>query len=213
MLTLPHDLKHYIETHSTAEDPVLEELSRRTWWETIYPQMMSGTLQGKLLEFISRMITPERILEIGTFTGYSAICMARGLKNHGKLITIENNDELLSISKEFFDKAGLTDKIELIHGNALEIIPTLKDFFDLVFIDAEKTEYADYYKTVMKKVRSGGWILADNVLWDGKVIGSTERMDAETHGIRRFNELVKNDPGVEQIILPLRDGIMLIRKK
>ncbi len=213
MLTLPRDLEHYIETHSTAEDPVLEELSRRTWWETIYPQMMSGPLQGKLLEFISRMIAPERILEIGTFTGYSAICLARGLRDHGKLITIENNDELLDISAEFFEKAGLTDRIELHHGNALEIIPSLEGPFDLVFIDAEKTEYVDYYKTVIGKVRSGGFVLVDNVLWDGKVTAHPGNMDAETRGIHRFNETVRKDSAVEQIILPLRDGIMMVRKK
>lgn len=213
MLTLPRDLEHYIEVHTTAEDPVLEELSRRTWWETIYPQMMSGPLQGKLLEFISRMIAPEHILEIGTFTGYSAICLARGLRDHGKLITIDNNDELLDICTEFFEKADFSDRIELILGNALEIIPSLEGLFDLVFIDAEKTEYADYYKTVMGKVRSGGYVLADNVLWDGKVTGPPGNMDSETQGIHRFNEIVRNDPSVEQITLPLRDGIMIIRKK
>ena len=213
MLSLSRDLEHYIETYSTPEDPVLEELSRRTWWETIYPQMMSGALQGKLLEFISHMIAPERILEIGTFTGYSAICLARGLREHGKLITIDDNDELRDLSFEFFQKAGLTDSIELIHGNALEIIPTLEGPFDLVFIDAEKTEYTDYYKAVIGKIKSGGWVLADNVLWDGKVTGMPKKMDSETRGIHHFNKTVTNDPSVEQIILPWRDGIMLIRKK
>ncbi len=206
-------MEQYLETHTTAEDPVLEELSRRTRWETIYPQMMSGALQGRLLEFLSRMIAPEKILEIGTFTGYSAICLARGLQENGRLTTIESNDEMLGISKEFFEKAGLSDKIELIHGNALEIIPALEGPFDLVFIDADKSEYTEYYHKTLGKVRRGGWILADNVLWDGKVTEPPDKMDAETRSIHRFNEMVKNDPAVEQMILPLRDGIMLIRKK
>ncbi len=213
MISFTRDLEQYLETHTTAEDPVLEELSRRTRWETIYPQMMSGALQGRLLEFLSRMIAPEKILEIGTFTGYSAICLARGLQENGKLTTIESNDEMLGISKEFFEKAGLSDKIELIHGNALEIIPALEGPFDLVFIDADKSEYTEYYHKTLGKVRRGGWILADNVLWDGKVTEPPDKMDAETRSIHRFNEMVKNDPAVEQMILPLRDGIMLIRKK
>ncbi len=213
MLSLAQNLKNYVATFSTAEDPVLEELHRRTRWETVNPQMISGALQGKFLEFISRMISPQRILEVGTFTGYSAICLARGLKENGKLITIEANDELRVLILEFFKKAQVSDKTELIIGNALQIIPMLKESFDLVFIDAEKTEYLPYFEQIIEKVKPGGFLLADNVLWDGKVVDPPKEMDADTAGIHAFNTTVKNDPRVEQVILPFRDGLMLMRKK
>ena len=213
MLSLDPNIALYIETFSSEEDPVLEELNRRTQWETVYPQMMSGPMQGKLLEFISRMIAPTHILEIGTFTGYASICLARGLRQNGKLITLESNDEYKKLCLEFFGKAGLSEKIELINGDALEVIPALEGPFDLVFIDADKKEYSQYYEKVIGKVKTGGYLLADNVLWDGKVTDPPEKMDADTVGIHAFNTMVKNDPRVEQIILPFRDGLMIIRKK
>jgi len=213
MLSSDTNLSYYIESFSSAEDPVLEELNRRTHWETVNPQMMSGTLQGKFLEFISRMISPAYILEIGTFTGYSAICLARGLKDAGKLITIESNDELKDLILEYFSKAHVSENIDLIIGDALEIIPGLQEIFDLVFIDGEKTEYPRYYELVIDKVKAGGYILADNVLWDGKVVSKPEKMDTETKGIHTFNSMVQQDARVDNLILPVRDGIMIIRKK
>ena len=207
------DLQHYLDTFSTPEDPVLEELSRRTHLQTVYPQMMSGALQGRLLQFISRMIRPARILEIGTFTGYSAICLAKGLREGGKLITLEANDEYEKIIREFFEKSGITGRVELIIGDALQILPELAGPFDLVFIDADKREYGDYYDLVIDKVESGGFILVDNVLWNGKVLLPEERMDEETAAIHRFNQEITADPRVENLLLPVRDGLMLIRKK
>ena len=206
------EISKYIESHTTPEDPVLKELSRETYLKALYPQMLSGHLQGKLLEFISLMLQPEHILEIGTFTGYSAICLAKGLKNTGKLITIEKNDELTGFPVKYFKKAGVSEQIELIIGDALEILPLLEPMFDLVFIDAEKKDYCKYYQLLLDKVKPGGYILADNALWYGRVVDSPETFDKETQGIVAFNKLITEDPRVENMILPIRDGIMLIRK-
>jgi caffeoyl-CoA O-methyltransferase len=206
------EIKQYIEKHTTPEDDTLMELVRETHVKVLYPQMLSGHLQGKFLEFISRMLHPEYILEIGTFTCYSAICLAKGLHNKGKLITIEKNDELTFFPVKYFKKAGISDKVELIIGDALDIIPTLKYEFDLVFIDAEKKDYIKYYNQVIAKVKPGGYILADNALWYGRVIEDPKNFDKETQGIVEFNQLINEDSRVENIILPIRDGIMLIRK-
>ena len=174
--------------------------------------MTSGHLQGKFLEFISFMIHPEYILEIGTFTGYSAICLAKGLKPGGKLITIEINDELTLFSYEYFKRAGLGDKIIQITGNALEAIPELDMVFDLVFIDGDKREYSDYYRLVIDKLKPGGFILADNVLWGGKVI-ENETRDPQTKGVIEFNDMISRQKNIEHVMLPVRDGLTLIRKK
>jgi predicted O-methyltransferase YrrM len=205
-------LEKYINDHSTKEDPVLQELYRQTYIRFVNPNMLSGHLQGKLLELISKMVNPGFILEIGTFTGYSAICLARGLKQGGKLITIEINDELAAFSKVFFEKAGLSESIELYNGNAIEIIPSLNYTIDMVYIDGDKREYCEYYSLVIDKVRKGGMIIADNVLWGGKVL-EKETRDQQTLGIIRFNEMIRNESGIENMILPFRDGLMLIRKK
>jgi predicted O-methyltransferase YrrM len=205
-------LDQYITSHSSPEDPVLEDLYRQTHIRFVNPNMASGHLQGKLLEFISAMINPENILEIGTFTGYSAICLSKGLKPGGKLITIEINDELESFSHSFFCRAGVDSKIEQLMGNALEIIPGLDKIFDLVFIDGDKREYTEYYRLIIDKVRPGGFILVDNVLWGGKVIDNDTR-DPQTKGVIEFNDAIENDKTIEKIILPLRDGITIIRKK
>ncbi len=207
------EITKYIENHTTAEDPILSELSRETHLKALYPQMLSGHLQGRFLEFISRMLQPEHILEIGTFTGYSAICLAKGLKKSGKLITIEKNDELSGFPVKYFKKAGISEQVELIIGDALDILPTLEPTFDLVFIDAEKKDYSNYYDLVFEKVKPGGYILADNVLWYGRVVENPDTFDKETQGIVAFNKLIAEDSRVENMILPLRDGIMLIRKK
>ncbi len=206
-------LIRYLDTHSTPGDPVLEELSRRTYLGTVYPQMMSDARQGLLLTFISRMLRPAQILEIGTFTGYSAICLARGLREGGRLITLESNDEYEKIIREFFGKAGITDRTELTIGDALTLLPRLDGPFELAFLDADKRQYAAYYDLIIDKVPPGGIILADNVLWDGKVLGDPEKMDEETAALHRFNRKVTEDPRVENFILPLRDGIMMMRKK
>lgn len=205
-------LNGYIEEHSSPEDAVLAELNRETHLKVIYPRMLSGSIQGKFLEFISRMLQPQFILEIGTYTGYSAICLAKGLRPEGKLITLEINDELLSFQNKFIEKAGLRHCIEQKTGDALDIIPKLEQAFDLVFIDAEKKDYINYYDLVMEKLRPGGYILADNVLWDGKVLSTNDNKDKETQGIIAFNKHITSDKRVENAILSIRDGISLIRK-
>ncbi len=206
-------IEDYILQHSDQEDDVLQELNRETHLKVLMPRMLSGTVQGKLLEFISRMIKPMNILELGTFTGYSAICLAKGLQKEGKLDTIELNDELENIIKKYLKKAEIEDKVEVFFGNTDKIIPTLYKLYDLVFMDADKRRYLADYKLVFEKVKPGGFILADNVLWDGKVIKTVDSRDEYTKGILEFNEFVKNDSRVEKFILPIRDGLMLIRKK
>ncbi len=210
MLDIDKELSDYIQSHSSPEDHVLAELYRETFRKVLYPRMVSGNLQGKFLEFISRMIQPESVLEIGTFTGYSAICLAKGLKKDGILHTIEINDEIRPMIEKYIEKAGLQGKIILHTGDARQIIPQLNYEFDLVFIDGNKQQYLDYYHAVYPKTRKGGYIIADNVLWNGKV--TKPARDKETTGIVAFNDYIKNDNTVEKLILPLRDGLMLIRK-
>jgi len=206
-------IEDYILQHSDPEDEVLAALNRETNLKVLRPRMLSGHLQGKILEMLSKMIQPEKILEIGTYTGYSAICLAKGLKKGGKLHTIEINDELEDIVLKYITKAGLQEVIHNHFGNALEIIPGINEMFDLVFIDGDKREYLEYYHMVFDYVKQGGFILADNVLWSGKVIELDSPDDEYTKGIFDFNEYLKNDTRVEKVILPLRDGLTLIRKK
>lgn len=201
----------YILDHSTPEDPVLEELFRQTYLRFVNPNMISGHLQGKLLEFISKMISPSYVLEIGTFTGYSAICLARGLKPDGLLITIEANDELKEFAESYFHKAGVASKIKIITGRVQDVIADINEEFDLVFIDGDKREYTEYYSIVFDKVRPGGIIIADNVLWGGKVLDKNTR-DPQANGIIEFNEMIRRQKNIENLILPLRDGLMIIRK-
>jgi predicted O-methyltransferase YrrM len=205
-------LVNYALNYSTPEDNLLAELNRETHLKVLHPRMLSGQLQGKLLEFLSRMIRPAYILEIGTFTGYSAICLAKGLSEGGKLISIEKNDEIISFSRRFIDKSGLKNKIEIKVGNALKIIPDLDYLFDLVFIDGDKKDYINYYNLIIDKVSPGGYILADNILWGGKVLEEVRPADKDTSVIKLFNELILSDPRVENLILPIRDGLSLIRK-
>jgi predicted O-methyltransferase YrrM len=205
-------IEQYIEQHSSQEDPVLEDLYRQTHIRFVNPNMVSGHLQGKLLEMLSFMVKPDNILEIGTFTGYSAICLSRGLKPDGKLITIEINDELNSFAHSFFCKAGADSKITQLTGRAQDIIPGLNLMFDLVFIDGDKREYVEYYRLIIDKVKPGGFIIADNVLWGEKVL-EKETSDPQTLGIINFNEMVSRETAIEEVILPIRDGLMLIRKK
>jgi predicted O-methyltransferase YrrM len=204
-------LERFLLDYSTPEDPVLEDLYRQTHIRFINPNMVCGHLQGKLLELISKMIAPSNILEIGTFTGYSAICMAKGLKPGGRLITIEPNDELADFSQSYFRKAGVENKITRITGRAQDIIPGLDPRFDLVYIDGDKREYSEYYRLVINKVHRGGFILADNVLWGEKAFDKNTR-DPQAKGIVDFNEMIKAQNNIEKLILPLRDGLMIIRK-
>ncbi len=206
-------IEKYASDHTSAEIPVLARLSRATHLRTHQPQMLSGRLQGVFLQMISHMIKPMAVLEIGTFTGYSAICLAQGIPDDGKLITIDCNPEMQDFARPFFIEAGLYEKIIMITGDATLIIKELTGPFDLVFIDADKENYTRYFDQVFPKVSPGGYILADNTLWYGKVIRTNAGSDRETAGIVHFNDYIKNYPGVENVLLPVRDGIMLIRKK
>lgn len=207
------EIDKYILNHIEPEDEILRELDRETHLKVVGARMISGHLQGQVLSMLSKMINPKTILEIGTFTGYSAICLAKGLQESGKLITIEIDDELESFAKKYFEKAGIQQKVEQRIGPALEIIPALTESFDLVFIDAHKPEYPAYYEAVFDKVNNGGYIIADNTLWSGKVLEEPAADDFQTLGIIQFNEMIKNDTRVEKVILPLRDGMTVIRKK
>jgi predicted O-methyltransferase YrrM len=205
--------ERYIREHSTPEDEVLAELYRQTHLYVVNPNMVSGHLQGKLLEMISHMIQPTCILEIGTYTGYSAICLARGLKPGGELHTIESNDELHEMSSRYIALAGVADRVIQHTGRAQDIIPSLTCSFDLVFIDGDKREYCEYYDIVLDRVRRGGFIIADNVLWGGKIETEEATKDPQGNGIVMFNEKICSDDRVEKLILPLRDGLMVIRRK
>ena len=206
-------IENYILNHIDEEDKILNELNRETHLKVLGARMISGNWQGQVLTFISKMIKPARILEIGTFTGYSAICLAKGLDKNGELITIEIDDELESLAKKYFQLSGFQNCIKQKIGPASEIIPVLNDQFDLVFIDADKREYCIYYNLIFEKVKNGGFIIADNTLWNGKVTEPIKSDDEQTKGIIEFNKLVKNDNRVEKVILPIRDGMTIIRKK
>ena len=205
-------LDQYILNHITPEDDYLNELDRETHQKVLHARMLSGHLQGQILSMISCMIKPKCILEIGTFTGYSALCLAKGLVEGGQLHTIEIDDELESVSQKYFLKSGMSDQIVQHIGDARQIIPSLNIKFDLVFIDADKRDYCDYYQLVFGHVPVGGFILADNVLWDGKVVDPKATDEEQTRGILEFNDLVQNDPRVKNVILPVRDGIMMVQK-
>jgi predicted O-methyltransferase YrrM len=206
------DYEKYAEDHTSPEADYLYKLNRETHLKTMYPRMISGHLQGQFLKMISCMIRPRKVLEIGTFTGYSSINLAQGLAEGGTLHTIDSNAESVEIGKKYFNKAGVENKIQIHIGNALEIIPTLNETFDLVFIDADKENYLNYYKLVFDKLRVGGFILADNAFWSGKVFTKQKGSDKEVEGIIAFNDFVQNDERVENMLLPLRDGVMMVRK-
>ena len=214
-------LSEYIEQHSSPESPVLQQITRSTHLEVINPRMLSGHVQGRVLSMISQMIQPKRILELGTFTGYSALCLAEGLTEDGKLITIEHNDEMEDSIRRNLALSPLGEKIELVIGDAKEAMRRLgerreakgTEVFDLVFIDADKKEYCDYLDLVLPLMREGGWILADNTLWDGHIIESAYDKDKQTVALRAFNDKVMQDERLEKVILPLRDGLTIIRVK
>lgn len=211
-MTDPVLLDQYILDHITPEEDFLRELDRETHLKVLRSRMLSGHLQGQILSMISCMIKPKCILEIGTFTGYSALCLAKGLAEGGRLHTIEIDDELESIAKKYILKSGMSDRIFQHIGDARQIIPSINQSFDLVFIDADKREYCDYYNLVFEYIPVGGFILADNILWDGKVVDPDAADEEQTRGILEFNNLVQNDSRVRNVILPVRDGIMLVQK-
>jgi caffeoyl-CoA O-methyltransferase len=207
------ELLNYCEQHSESENELLFQLNRQSHLRTTQPRMVSGHLQGRFLSLISRLLKPETILEIGTFTGYSALSLAEGLRSTGKLITIDTNKETNALALEFFEKSDFSKQIELKEGKALDVIPTLNVVFDMVFIDADKRNYANYYHSIIDKVRPGGIIIADNVLWSGKVLMVENEMDEDTKLIHAFNKMIRADERVQELLLPIRDGLMLIQKK
>lgn len=206
------ELDSYCCAHTSEENDLLKQLNRDTHVRVLQPRMLSGHFQGRLLSMLSKMIRPDRILEIGTYTGYSALCLAEGLNEKGKIITIDINAQLEDFVRSYFEQSEFAEKIDFRIADAREEIPKINELFDLVFIDADKLNYINYYHTVFDKVRPGGYILADNVLWSGKVIETEGKIDKDTALLQEFNQLVQNDHRVENILLPIRDGLMLLRK-
>ncbi len=213
MKFLAEEIETYSETHTENENELLKSLNRETHANVLNPRMLSGHLQGRFLSMISRMIRPEKILEIGTYTGYSALCLCEGLQKDGKIITIDINEELETLTRRYFDKSEFADQIDYIIGNAVEIIPTLNDTFDLVFMDADKINYISYFNLCLDKVRPGGFILADNVLWSGKVFDKElKKIDKDTQALMDFNKMMQEDNRVSNVLLPIRDGLMILQK-
>ncbi|MCE7994491.1 MAG: O-methyltransferase [Roseivirga sp.] len=209
---LPEAIKQYTEQHTDAESALLNELTRETHKKVLMSRMISGHLQGRVLAMFAHMIRPQQVLEIGTFTGYSALCLAEGLADGGKIITIDKNEELESMARRFFAKSDYEESIDYRVADAMELIPELDGPFDLVFIDADKINYYNYFKLVLEKVRPGGFIIADNVLWSGKVVETGKKIDNDTQALQDFNRLVHADDRVEKVLFPVRDGLMVIRK-
>ena len=208
---LPEDINDYVVNHSAKEPELLKELQRETWQKVLNPRMLSGAYQGRLLSMISKICSPKTILEIGTYTGYATLCLAEGLLDNGKIITIDINEELEEIQSKYFQKSGVADKISSIIGNALEVIPQLNEKFDLVFIDADKSNYINYFNLILPKMNSGGIILTDNVLWSGKVVEKLDPKDIDTKVLLDYNKMLASDSRVETIVLPIRDGLTVSR--
>ena len=206
-------LDAYCCDHTSNESALLAKLNRDTHVKILQPRMLSGHFQGRMLSMLSKMIRPERILEIGTYTGYSALCLAEGLTENGQLITIDVNAQLEDFVRDFFAQSDYDKQIDYRIGDAMQLIPTLVDQFDLVFIDADKQNYINYYNLIFDKVKPGGYILSDNVLWSGKVVQQTGKIDKDTQLLQTFNAMIQNDERVENILLPIRDGVMIARKK
>ena len=213
MQFIPEELDDYVVKHSQAEPELLKQLNRETNQKIIQPRMLSGHYQGRLLSMISKIIHPKNILEIGTYTGYSAICLAEGMDTSGELHTIDINEELHNLQRKYFDKSGFGHQIIQHIGNALDIIPKLDMNFDLIFIDADKENYSNYFNCIIDKLNSGGIILSDNVLWSGKVIEALEPDDTSTKALIEYNTLLKEDQRIETLVLPIRDGLTISRKK
>jgi predicted O-methyltransferase YrrM len=208
---LPEKIDEYVVNNSQIEPQILQELTKETWQRVLNPRMLSGAFQGRILSMISKIINPKDILEIGTYTGYSAICIAEGISNEATIDTIDKNEELEDIQNRYFKKSGFRDQIKQHIGNALEIIPTLDKKFDLVFIDADKSNYCNYFNLVIGKMKKGGIILSDNVLWSGKVVEKLDKKDIDTKALLEYNRLLNSDPRVETVLLPIRDGLSISR--
>lgn len=210
---ISEELDHYITAHSAIEPKLLAELNKETLLKVLNPRMLSGHYQGRMLSMISKLINPKHILEIGTYTGYATLCLAEGLTNDGTVDTIDINEELVSIQNKYFERSDYRDNIRQHLGMALDIIPTLDKKFDLVFIDADKANYANYFDVVLPKMNPGGVILSDNVLWSGKVLAEAKPNDKSTVALKAYNEKINNDPRVETVLLPIRDGLTITRVK
>jgi predicted O-methyltransferase YrrM len=206
-------LDNYCCEHSSPEDALLAKLNRETHVKILQPRMLSGHFQGRVLSMLSKMIRPERILEIGTYTGYSALCLAEGLTETGKIITLDVNAQLEEFVRAFIAESQYASKIDYRIQDAMQHIPELDELFDIVFIDADKQNYINYYHLVFDKVKPGGYIFSDNVLWSGKVVQTEGKIDKDTQLLQEFNDMIQNDDRVENVLLPIRDGIMIARKK
>lgn len=211
---LPEDIDDYVERHSENEPELLQQLNRETNQKILQPRMLSGHYQGRVLSIISKLANPKNILEIGTYTGYSALCLAEGIQPNGELHTIDINEELFDFQRKYFDKSDYGNQIIQHLGNALDIVPKLNKTFDLVFIDADKENYTNYFKAIINKLNTGGIILSDNVLWSGKVLDTIfKKDDTSTPALIEYNKLLKEDNRVETVVLPIRDGLTISRKK
>ena len=210
---LPKKLDDYIVNHSQEEPELLKQLTRETYQKVLQPIMLSGSYQGRVLSMLSKLIQPKMILELGTYTGYSTLCLAEGLHPDGELNTIDINEELVDFQRNYFDKSGYGKQIIQHTGNALDVIPNLDKTFDLVFIDADKPNYINYFHLIIDKLRSGGILLSDNVLWHGKVIEKLNPKDVSTKAVLEYNTLLKEDARIETVLLPIRDGLTISRKK
>ena len=208
---LPEKINDYVEKHSQPEPELLKKLNRETWQKVIAPRMLSGHLQGRVLSMLSKLIKPQDILEIGTYTGYSALCLAEGMQKNGELHTIDINEELFDFQRKYFDKSSFGTQIFQHLGDALEIIPKLDKTFDLVFIDADKSNYPNYLEIILPKLKKGSVILSDNVLWSGKVIEDLKDDDIDTKALVKYNKLLNEHPKLETVILPIRDGLTISR--
>ncbi|TCI85002.1 O-methyltransferase [Tenacibaculum sp. M341] len=210
---LPEKIDTYIVNHSQQEPDLLKQLSKETWQTVLNPRMLSGAFQGRVLSMLAKLIRPKSILEIGTYTGYSALCLAEGLQENGILYTIDKNEELEDLQKKYFDKSDYKDQIHQRIGNAIEIIPTIEEKFDLVFIDADKSNYLNYFHLIIEKMNKGGIILSDNVLWSGKVVETLNEKDKDTKVLLEYNKLLNEDERIETVLLPIRDGLTVSRVK
>ena len=208
---LPEKIDNYSVSHSQKEPQILQELTKETWQKVVNPRMLSGAFQGRVLSMISKLIQPKNILEIGTYTGYSAICIAEGLQEHASIDTIDKNEELADLQNKYFEKSGFRNKIIQHVGLALEIIPTIHKKFDLVFIDADKSNYSNYFHLIIDKMNKGGVILSDNVLWSGKVVEKLDPKDQDTKALLEYNILLNTDKRIETVLLPIRDGLTISR--
>ena len=210
---LPENIDNYINKHSQQEPQTLKELGRETWQKVLNPRMLSGPFQGRVLSMVSKLVSPKNILEIGTYTGYSALCLAEGLQKKGKIFTIDKNEELQTLQNKYFVKSGYRNQIKQFIGNALDIIPNIPERFDLVFIDADKSNYINYFHLVIDKMNPGGIILSDNVLWSGKVVETLASKDNDTKILLEYNKLLNEDHRIETVLLPIRDGLTISRVK